>query len=76
MSEPFIRENEKKIKEQGIDVNVVALKSSKKHQEDSSEEESEEDDEIDYLVKNFTGFMKHDKERSRHEPKKKKMKGP
>ncbi|KAK8661917.1 hypothetical protein V6N13_091505 [Hibiscus sabdariffa] len=69
------RENEKIIKEQGIDVNFVAPKSSKKHQEYSSEEDSEEDDEINYLVKNFTRFMKYEKEKSRHETKKK-MKEP
>ncbi|KAL4339519.1 hypothetical protein GQ457_08G021930 [Hibiscus cannabinus] len=39
----------------------------------SIEESSEEDDEMDYLVKNFTRFMKYEKEKSRHEPKKKKM---
>ncbi|KAL4278834.1 hypothetical protein GQ457_03G013000 [Hibiscus cannabinus] len=75
MSQPLIREKEKKIKKQGINVNSIALKSSKKLQEDSSAEESEEDDEMEYLVKNFTHFMKHEKEISRHEPKKK-MKEP
>ncbi|KAL4354412.1 hypothetical protein GQ457_06G012770 [Hibiscus cannabinus] len=59
MSKPLIREKVKKIKEQDINVNVIALKSSKKLQEDSSEEESEEEDEeMAYLVKNFTRFMK------------------
>ncbi|KAL4312066.1 hypothetical protein GQ457_01G013580 [Hibiscus cannabinus] len=76
MSKPLIRDKEKKIKEQGIDVNVIALKSTKKLQEDSSEEESEDDDEIDHLVKNFTWFMKYEKEKSRHEPKKKKINEP
>ncbi|KAK8562447.1 hypothetical protein V6N12_010525 [Hibiscus sabdariffa] len=77
MSKPLIREKEKKIKEQGINVNVIALKSSKKLQEDSREEESEEEDEeMQYLVKNFTRFMKYEKEKSRHESKKKKMKEP
>ncbi|KAK8713221.1 hypothetical protein V6N13_148443 [Hibiscus sabdariffa] len=74
MSKHLIRDKEKKIKEQGINVNAIALKSSKCHHEDSSmEESSEEDDEMDYLVKNFTLFMKYEKEKSRHEPKKKKM---
>ncbi|KAK9028501.1 hypothetical protein V6N11_025659 [Hibiscus sabdariffa] len=76
MSKPLIREKEKKIKEKCINVNVIALKSSKKLQEDSSEEESEGDDEMNYLIKNFTRFMKHEKERSRHEPNKKKMEEP
>ncbi|KAK8571171.1 hypothetical protein V6N13_025726 [Hibiscus sabdariffa] len=54
MSKPLIVEKEKKVKEQGIDVNLVALKSSKKHKEDSSEEKSEEeDDEMTYLFKNL-----------------------
>ncbi|KAL4303665.1 hypothetical protein GQ457_10G011860 [Hibiscus cannabinus] len=70
ISQPLIRENEKKIKEQYINVNAIALKSSKKLQEDLNEDESEEDDEMEYLVKNFTRFMKHEKERSRHEPNK------
>ncbi|KAK8613975.1 hypothetical protein V6N13_122354 [Hibiscus sabdariffa] len=78
MSKPLIRDKEKKIKEQGINVNVISLKSSKMLQEDSSEEEREEDDvEMQYLIKNFTRFMKSGKERSKHEPKKKKkMKEP
>ncbi|KAL4278967.1 hypothetical protein GQ457_03G019210 [Hibiscus cannabinus] len=72
MSKPLIRDKEKKIKEQGINVNAIALNSSKCQYEDSSMEEiSEEDDEMDYLVKNFTRFTKYEKERSRHEPKKK-----
>ncbi|KAK8516449.1 hypothetical protein V6N12_038691 [Hibiscus sabdariffa] len=76
MSKPLIREKEKKIKGQGIDVNAIALKSSKKLQEDSSEEESEEEDEeMQYLIKNFTRFMKSERERSKHESKKK-MKEP
>ncbi|KAK9008293.1 hypothetical protein V6N11_075193 [Hibiscus sabdariffa] len=77
MSKPLIRDKEKKIKEQGINVNAIALKSSKKLQEDSSEEESEEEDEeMEYLIKNFTRFMKSEKEKSKHESKKKKMKEP
>ncbi|KAK8560131.1 hypothetical protein V6N12_012934 [Hibiscus sabdariffa] len=76
MSKPLIREKEKKIKGQGINVNAIALKSSKNLQEESSEDESEEDDEMDYLVKNFTRFMKHENERSKHESKKKMMKEP
>ncbi|KAL4298282.1 hypothetical protein GQ457_12G012140 [Hibiscus cannabinus] len=75
MSQPLIKEKDKKIKGQGIDVNATALKSSKKLQEDSSEEESEDYDEMDHPVKNFTRFMKHEKERSRHESKMK-MKDP
>ncbi|KAK8662540.1 hypothetical protein V6N13_092113 [Hibiscus sabdariffa] len=73
MSIPLKREKEKIIKEQGVDVNIFALKSSKKLQEDSSEEESseEEDEEMEYLIKNFTRFMKSEKEKSKHEPKKK-----
>ncbi|KAL4363724.1 hypothetical protein GQ457_04G023960 [Hibiscus cannabinus] len=39
MSIPLKWENDKKIKEQGVDVNIIALKSSKKYQEDTSEEE-------------------------------------
>ncbi|KAK8997957.1 hypothetical protein V6N11_012492 [Hibiscus sabdariffa] len=35
MSIPLKRENEKKIKEQGVDVNIIALKFSKCHLEDS-----------------------------------------
>ncbi|KAK8700340.1 hypothetical protein V6N13_018739 [Hibiscus sabdariffa] len=75
ISKPLIREKERKIKEQGTDVNVIALKSSKKHQEDSSEDESEEDDEMAYLVNKFTRFMKSEKEKYKHESKKK-MKEP
>ncbi|KAL4361556.1 hypothetical protein GQ457_04G019060 [Hibiscus cannabinus] len=71
MSKPLIREREKKIKEQCIDLNVIALKSSKKHQEDSSEEKSEENDEIAYPVKNFTRFMNSEKGKSKYELKKK-----
>ncbi|KAK8694905.1 hypothetical protein V6N13_072449 [Hibiscus sabdariffa] len=41
--------------------------------EESSEEE---DEEMEYLVKNFTRFMKSEKEKSKHESKKKKMKEP
>ncbi|KAK8691537.1 hypothetical protein V6N13_075044 [Hibiscus sabdariffa] len=78
MSKPLIRDKEKKIKEQGINVNVIALKSSKCQYEDSSMEESseEEDEEMEYLIKNFTRFMKSEKEKSKHESKKKKMKEP
>ncbi|KAL4318433.1 hypothetical protein GQ457_18G010510 [Hibiscus cannabinus] len=65
MSKRLIREKGKKIKEQGIDINIIALKSSKKHQEDSSEEGSE-DEEMVYLFKNFARFMKSEKERSKH----------
>ncbi|KAK8521589.1 hypothetical protein V6N12_031483 [Hibiscus sabdariffa] len=73
----LIEEKEKKIKEQCINVNVIALKSSKKLQEGSSEEEGEEEDEeMAYLVKNFTRFMKSEKEKSKHESKKKKIKEP
>ncbi|KAL4362892.1 hypothetical protein GQ457_04G020770 [Hibiscus cannabinus] len=69
---PLKRENEKIIKEQGIDVNIIALKSSKCKYEDSSmEESSEEDEEMAYLFKNFTRLMKSEKEKSKHEPKKK-----
>ncbi|KAL4361622.1 hypothetical protein GQ457_04G021000 [Hibiscus cannabinus] len=59
MSKPLIRDNEKKIKEQGINVYAIALKSSKCQYEDSSMEESseEEDEEMEYLVKNFTRFI-------------------
>ncbi|KAK8562865.1 hypothetical protein V6N12_010929 [Hibiscus sabdariffa] len=72
MSIPLKREKEKIIKEQGVDVNVIALKSSNCRYEDSSmEESSEEDEEIAYLFKNFTWFMKSEKEKSKHEPKKK-----
>ncbi|KAL4384623.1 hypothetical protein GQ457_15G012770 [Hibiscus cannabinus] len=72
MSIPLKREKEKIIKEQGVDVNIIALKSSKCKYEDSSmEESSEEDEEIAYLFKNFTRFMKSEKEKSKHEPKKK-----
>ncbi|KAK8582335.1 hypothetical protein V6N13_032089 [Hibiscus sabdariffa] len=78
MSKPLIRDKEKKIKEQGINVNVIALKSSKCQYEDSGMEESseEEDEEMEYLIKNFTQFMKSEKEKSKHESKKKKMKEP
>ncbi|KAK9030834.1 hypothetical protein V6N11_032244 [Hibiscus sabdariffa] len=78
MSKPLIRDKEKKIKEQGINVNVIALKSSKCQYEDSNMEESseEEDEEMEYLIKNFTRFMKSEKEKSKHESKKKKMKEP
>ncbi|KAL4285514.1 hypothetical protein GQ457_16G024580 [Hibiscus cannabinus] len=60
MSKPLIRDKEKKIKDQGINVKVIALKSSKCQYEDSSMEESseEEDEEMEYLIKNFTRFMK------------------
>ncbi|KAK9037137.1 hypothetical protein V6N11_022059 [Hibiscus sabdariffa] len=72
MSIPLKREKEKIIKEQGVDVNIIALKSSKCKYEDSSmEESSEEDEEMAYLFKNFTRFMKSEKEKSKHEPKKK-----
>ncbi|KAK8713222.1 hypothetical protein V6N13_148444 [Hibiscus sabdariffa] len=70
MSQPLIREKEKKVKEQGINVNAIALKSSTCQYDDSSMEESseEEDEEMEYLIKNFTRFMRHEKEKSRHEP--------
>ncbi|KAL4297210.1 hypothetical protein GQ457_12G012190 [Hibiscus cannabinus] len=42
MSKPLTRKKEKKIKEQGINVNDIALKSSKCQYEDSSMEESSE----------------------------------
>ncbi|KAK8585381.1 hypothetical protein V6N13_076255 [Hibiscus sabdariffa] len=72
MSIPMKRENEKIIKEKGVDVNIIALKSSKCKFEDSSmEESSEEDEEMAYLFENFTRFMKNEKEKSKHEPKKK-----
>ncbi|KAK9027649.1 hypothetical protein V6N11_067474 [Hibiscus sabdariffa] len=72
MSIPVKREKEKIIKEQGVDVNIIALKSSKCKYEDSSMEgSSEEDEEMAYLFKNFTWFMKSEKDKSRHEPKKK-----
>ncbi|KAK8623170.1 hypothetical protein V6N13_118061 [Hibiscus sabdariffa] len=72
MSIPLKREKEKIIKEQGVDVNIITLKSSKCKYEDSSmEESSEEDEEMAYLFKNFTRFMKSEKEKSKHEPKKK-----
>ncbi|KAL4313454.1 hypothetical protein GQ457_01G016340 [Hibiscus cannabinus] len=69
MSKTLIREKEKKIKEQCINVNVIVLKSSKCQYEYSSMEESseeEEDEEMEYLVKNFTRFMKSEKEKSKH----------
>ncbi|KAL4281389.1 hypothetical protein GQ457_03G010150 [Hibiscus cannabinus] len=59
MSKPLIKENEKKIKEQGV-----------------NEISEEEDEEMEYLVKNFTRFMKSEKEKFKHESKKKKMKEP
>ncbi|KAK8660034.1 hypothetical protein V6N13_050970 [Hibiscus sabdariffa] len=75
MSIPLKREKEKIIKEQGINVNAIALKSSKCKDEDSSssmeESSEEEDEEMEYLIKNFTRFMKSEKEKSKHEPKKK-----
>ncbi|KAK8508418.1 hypothetical protein V6N12_020199 [Hibiscus sabdariffa] len=72
MSIPLKREREKIIKEQGVDVNIIALKSSKCKYEDSSMEESSgEDEKMAYLFKNFTRFMKSEKEKSKHEPKKK-----
>ncbi|KAK8997690.1 hypothetical protein V6N11_012235 [Hibiscus sabdariffa] len=72
MSIPLKREKEKVIKEQGVDVNIIALKSSKCKYEDSSmEESSEEDEEMAHLFKSFTRFMKSEKEKSKHEPKKK-----
>ncbi|KAK8681467.1 hypothetical protein V6N13_053870 [Hibiscus sabdariffa] len=75
MSIPLKREKEKIIKEQGINVNAIALKSSKCKYEDSSssmdESSEEEDEEMEYLIKNFTRFMKSEKEKSEHEPKKK-----
>ncbi|KAK8677433.1 hypothetical protein V6N13_142971 [Hibiscus sabdariffa] len=56
MSIPLKRENEKIIKEQGVDVNIIALKSSKCKYEDSSmEESSEEDEEMAYLFKTSPG---------------------
>ncbi|KAK8623367.1 hypothetical protein V6N13_118253 [Hibiscus sabdariffa] len=78
MSKPLIRDKEKKIKEQGINVNAIALKSSKCQYEDSSMEESseKEDEEMEYLIKNFTRFMKSEKKKSKHESKKKNMKEP
>ncbi|KAL4340508.1 hypothetical protein GQ457_08G035970 [Hibiscus cannabinus] len=78
MSKPLIKDKEKKIKEQDINVNVISLKSSKCQYKDSSMEESseEKDEEMEYLVKNFTRFMKSEKEKSKHESKKKKMKEP
>ncbi|KAK8586120.1 hypothetical protein V6N13_130644 [Hibiscus sabdariffa] len=74
MSIPLKREKENIIKDQGVDVNIIALKTSKCHHEESSlEETSEEDEEMTHLFKNFTRFMKREKEKSKHEPKKKMM---
>ncbi|KAK8686489.1 hypothetical protein V6N13_125514 [Hibiscus sabdariffa] len=72
MSIPLKMEKEKIIKEQVVDVNVIALKSSKcKYKDSSMEKSSEEDEEMAYLFKNFNQFMKREKEKSKHEPKKK-----
>ncbi|GMJ14792.1 hypothetical protein HRI_005148400 [Hibiscus trionum] len=72
MSLPLKNEKEKKIKKQGIDVNVVTLKSSKCNHVDTSEEEDEEE-EIVHLFKKCAPFMKKAmKEFERESMKKKK----
>ncbi|GMJ07081.1 hypothetical protein HRI_004377300 [Hibiscus trionum] len=60
----------KKIMELGINVSVVALKSSTCHHVELSEEESD-DEEMAYLFKKFTRFMKSEMDKSKHELKKK-----
>ena len=66
----------KKVQELGVNVNTVALKSSKCiHFEDSSEEDSEEDEELAQLFMDFDRFLKNKMKKSSNHESNKKMKG-
>ena len=65
----------KKVQELGVNVNIVALKSSKCiHLEDSSEEDSEEDEELAQLFIDFDRFVRNKMKKSSNHESKKKMK--